>query len=225
MNAPRIDRIIHSKRRTFSIEIERDGSLTVRAPKRASMRSIREIVDRKRAWIERKQQQVRGGCARTYPREFKAGEEFLYLGHPFKLQVDGDSYSPLSFSNRNFILSTHHKERARELFTAWYREQARSVISESAEHYSTISGIRYDRVKITNARKRWGSCSTKGNLCFSWRLIMAPLEVIDYVVVHELAHIEHKDHSRKFWGKVESILPDYRKRRQWLKENDYQLTL
>jgi predicted metal-dependent hydrolase len=123
------------------------------------------------------------------------------------------------------VLSDEHIGKAREAFIDWYRQQARSVISERVQRYSSPSGIRYEKVKITNARKRWGSCSTKGNLCFSWRLAMAPLEVIDYVVVHELAHIEHRDHSRGFWEKVQTMLPDYKNRRKWLRDNDHTLTL
>lgn len=222
---PKIDRIIRSKRRTFSIEIERDGSLTVRAPNRASSKSIREVVGRKTDWIERKQRQAREKFSRTQPKEFKSGEEFLYLGRTFKLLLDADANHPLSYNGQEFVLSTGCVDTARAVFTEWYREQANSVIAERAEHYSAISGIKYNRIKITNARKRWGSCSIKGNLCFSWRLVMAPPEVIDYVVVHELAHVELKDHSRRFWRKVETIMPEYKARRRWLKENNYQLTL
>ena len=152
MNHPKIDRIIRSRRRTFSIEIERDGSLTVRVPKRTSMKSIMELVERKRSWIERKQRQAQERLARTRPREFKAGEQFLYLGHPFKLRLDGNANSPLAFNNKDFVLSKDHLKTARKVFIEWYISQAQGVISESAEHYSRVSGIKYDRVKMSKMR-------------------------------------------------------------------------
>jgi len=222
---PKIDRVIRSKRRTFSIEVERDGSLVVRAPNRASMRNITGVVKDKRKWIARKQRQAREKYGSIAPKRFVEGERFLYLGKPYPLEVDNATRHPLTFDNNNFVLSDEHVGKAREAFIDWYRQQARSVISERVKRYSSPSGIQYRKLKITNAQKRWGSCSAKGNLCFSWRLAMAPREVIDYVVVHELAHIEHKDHSRKFWDRVEKVLPDYRSRRRWLKDNDHRLTL
>lgn len=222
---PKIDRIVRSKRKTFSIEVERDGSLVVRAPNRASMRTIRGVVKGKRKWIARKQHQALEKYSSITPKRFVKGERFLYLGNPYPLVIGNATNPPLTFDNRNFVLSEEHVAKAREAFIDWYRQQARSVISERVQRYSSPSDIRYRKLKITSAQKRWGSCSAKGNLCFSWRLAMAPLEVIDYVVVHELAHIEHKDHSRQFWDRVENVLPDYRSRRQWLKDNDHLLTL
>jgi predicted metal-dependent hydrolase len=222
---PTIDRLIRSRRRTYSIEVERDGSLVVRAPNRASMREIRGVVKDRRNWIARKQRQTQEKYGSTAPKHFVEGERFLYLGDPYPLAIGNATNPPLTFDNRNFVLSGEHVGEAQEAFIGWYRQQASSVISERVKRYSSPSGIRYRRLKITNAQRRWGSCSATGNLCFSWRLAMAPLDVIDYVVVHELAHIEHKDHSRKFWDRVESVLPDYRSRRNWLKDNDHLLTL
>jgi hypothetical protein len=92
-------------------------------------------------------------------------------------------------------------------------------------HFSSLADITFNRFGITNAQKRWGSCNAKGNIFFSYRLIMAPFAVVDYVVVHELVHIKEKNHSHKFWNSVMNILPDYRKHRQWLKENGYLLAL
>ena len=222
---PNIDRIVRSKRKTFSIEVERDGSLVVRAPMKASMKSITGMVRTKSRWIARKQHQALEKYGSIAPKRFVKGERFLYLGNPYPLMIGNATNPPLTFDNMNFLLSDEYVAKARESFIDWYRQQARSVISERVQRYSSPSDIRYGKLKITNAQKRWGSCSARGNLCFSWRLAMAPREVIDYVIVHELAHIEHKDHSRQFWDRVERVLPDYRSRRKWLKDNDHLLTL
>ena len=108
---------------------------------------------------------------------------------------------------------------------AWYTTQANSLIAERVQWYAAKYGFEYHQVKITKAKTRWGSCSPNGNLNFSWRLIMAPMQAIDYVVVHELVHLHEKNHARGFWAQVEAILPDYVQQVRWLKSNGYRLKL
>lgn len=109
------------------------------------------------------------------------------------------------------------KDRAR------YIAIARDIFTRKTEYYARIMGISYGRIAIREQKTRWGSCSSKGNLNFNWRLILAPEEVLDYVVVHELAHRREMNHSRAFYAVVESVLPDYRRARKWLKENGHTL--
>lgn len=103
------------------------------------------------------------------------------------------------------------------------KKNAKDLLHSRVIYFSNKFGLQYNKVKINNAKKRWGSCTSKGNLNFCWRLAMAPLMVIDYVVVHELSHLEHKDHSKRFWKKVEDILPNYKEQRKWLKDNGHLL--
>ena len=98
-------------------------------------------------------------------------------------------------------------------------EEAKRVIPARVAHFAPIVGVSYGRVTIRCQKTRWGSCSSRGELTFNWRLIMAPPEMIDYVVVHELCHLNHMDHSPAYWKSVGNILPDYKVRREWLKEN------
>jgi hypothetical protein len=98
-------------------------------------------------------------------------------------------------------------------------------ISERVEWYAKMRGFKYNKINITNAQRKWGSCSYLGNLNFPWRLVMAPLSVIDYVVAHELVHLEDKSHSKSFWTKVKMLLSDYEKSKDWLKKNGYLLRL
>lgn len=115
-----------------------------------------------------------------------------------------------------------HAER---IFISWYTVQAKPVITERVKEYAANYGFIYRQVKITDAQTRWGSCSPSGSLNFSWRLVMAPIRVIDYVVVHELVHLNEKNHSGRFWDNVKAILPDYTQQVQWLKTNGYKLRL
>ena len=109
---------------------------------------------------------------------------------------------------------------SKEKMVSWYRKQAREILTQRMEHFSKLSGWTYTSISINSARTRWGSCGPKNSINFSWRLVMAPMSVIDYVVVHELAHTVVKNHSRKFWDAVASVMPDYKERRRWLKENE-----
>jgi predicted metal-dependent hydrolase len=221
----KIDLIVRSRRRSFSIEIARDGRLIVRAPQRASLRAIRKVVEEKRRWIERKQTQMRLRCAEARPKCFVEGESFMYLGKAYPLSLDGRNGMPIKFDGSRFLLSDEYVANARNVFAAWYRERAREHIAGRVDHCSSAAGIGCGEVRITSARRRWGSCTGKGNLCFTWRLVMAPPDVIDYVVVHELAHIKHPNHSSMFWMEVASIMPDLQRRRRWLRENEHLLTL
>jgi len=166
------------------------------------------------------QKQVRAGK----PKEFVNGEEFLYLGDSYRLVVVENQASPLLF-DKAFFLSQEYLNRAGSIFLDWYKAQARSKITERVNLYLTQTDLKYNRLGITKARKRWGSCGRNNNLNFSWRLIMAPLRIIDYVVAHEVAHLEHKNHSRRFWNKVSALFPDYKQSRKWLRENDHLLTI
>jgi hypothetical protein len=219
---PEIHKIIRTDRKTIAIQITGDGKLIVRAPLKVSDEAIMKLVLRSRNWIERKLKEVLSR-PRAGKKEFVNGESFLYLGRSYKLYIVENQEEPLKFEN-GFFLSKKFLHCAREVFIAWYKEAALEKISQRVEFYAKIAGLKYGRIRITDARTRWGSCSGN-NLRFSWRLIMAPLSVIDYVVVHELVHIEEKNHSKSFWRKVKVLMPDYEKHHQWLKENGQLLKL
>ena len=221
----KIDSIIRSKRRSIGLEIARDARLIVRAPKHVSLGLIEDVVYKKRSWIVKKQGLVRKRIDAIAPKEFVQGENFLYLGREYQLTIINEKEIPFIFKDDRFQLSIHHLHDIRNLFLNWYRNEARRVIEERVRRYSSLSLLQYNRISITGAQRQWGSCGAHGSLNYTWRLIMAPLTVIDYVVVHELAHIEEKNHSRRFWNKVYKILPDYKARRSWLRENGHALTI
>lgn len=124
-----------------------------------------------------------------------------------------------------FVLSAAAQPAAREVFVRWYRAQALAVLRERVAHWSAQTGLLPSGLRITSARTRWGSCSSRGVLSFPWRLVMAPLPVIDYVVVHELVHLKEKNHARPFWQGVAGILPGYAIHTAWLKENGHLLSI
>ncbi|MBI5838838.1 MAG: M48 family metallopeptidase [Chloroflexi bacterium] len=218
-----IDKLIRSKRRTMALIVEHDGTLTVRAPMRVPNAEIDAFVREKAAWIIRTRQKMKS-VIETTPKQYADGEKFLFLGSSFDLKLVRPQRPSLKFDN-GFRLSINAQKRGEPVFTRWYKERAFEIITERVAEYSKQYGFSPKQVKITSARTRWGSCSPNGTLNFTWRLVMAPLEVIDYVVVHELAHLRVKNHSRKFWRVVESILPEYNLQRKWLREHGGRLTL
>ncbi len=221
----KIDKIMRSKRKTIGLEITPSAELIVRAPLKASFEELNKVVLKKRTWIEQNQMFFKENYNRIKPKDFIEGEEFLYLGNVKKLIITDQKLFPLILSDSNFYLSDRFTDNPKYVFEKWYREQAKKKIDQRVAYYSWLMGLESRRVNITNALKRWGSCGTNGNLNFSWRLIMAPLRVIDYLVVHELSHIEVKNHSKEFWSKVERMIPDYRRDEKWLRDNGHFLVL
>jgi predicted metal-dependent hydrolase len=219
-----IDELIRTRRRSLAVIIRDDGRLVVRAPLRMPAREIHEFVGSREAWIIARQAQARARQARILPKRYVSGEEFLYLGQPYPLEIR-DAQRPSLVFNGGFRLARAALPGAAGVFERWYRRRALRVLSERVEWYARAYGFEHNGIRITSARKQWGSCGPRGDLRFAWRLVMAPLAVIDYVVVHELAHLRHKNHGKRFWGKVRSILPDYSQRKEWLEENGYLLDL
>lgn len=213
-----------SRRKSIALIVQRDGSLVVRAPLKTPLWQIEAVVEARQDWIREKQEQNRRLWQEQAPRTFAGGEEFLYLGKSYPLRIVEKQKQALEF-RQGFYLRRQSTKQGREIFEKWYRVRAREIFTERVGLYARQHGLRYKSIRISGARTRWGSCGVKGTLNFSWRLAMAPLEVIDYVVIHELAHLEEKNHSRKYWAKVERLMPDYKQRRQWLKKNGASLKL
>lgn len=220
----KIDKIIRTKRRSIALIIQPNGDLLVRAPIRASEKTIMAFVRKNAAWIQSKQQQVKSVYPQGIEKKYVNGESFWYLGKTYPLEIVEDAKIPLEYGER-FILRRKALPKAQAYFVKWYKEQAGKIIAERVQELAAGNGFIYRQVKITSARTRWGSCSAKGSLCFSWRLVMAPLPVIDYVVVHELVHLKERNHGKGFWARVQAILPDYKQRTEWLKKNGRFLTI
>jgi predicted metal-dependent hydrolase len=212
-----IDQIIRSKRKTLAIQIKNDGSLIVRAPNRATNATIHEFVEKHAAWIQTKQTEARSAVTEP-PKQYIQGETFLFLGKSYPLEIVKRQKQPLLFDGK-FKLKESTSHRAQLVFERWYREQARKILQERVDLFANQYGFEYQGIKINSARTRWGSCSATGALNFSWRLILAPLEQVDYVVVHELVHTVHHNHSKPFWNKVATILPHYKEHRKWFRQH------
>jgi predicted metal-dependent hydrolase len=221
---PTISRIIRSDRRTFGLEITPAGELVVRAPRSASDAQIRAVVNQKTGWITKTRARLAAQHNNHAPKTFTPGETFWYLGEQYPLRLTDRQRPPLDLDG-TFNLARHAQARAKAVFIAWYREETRQITQDLIATYVKQYGFKVRDVHITSARTRWGSCTGKGNLNFTFRLCMAPLPVVTYVVVHELVHLKVPNHSRAFWAEVAKIDPAYQQSRTWLKQHGATLTL
>lgn len=215
--------LIRSSRRTLAMEIKPDATLVVRAPTRLPMREIQRFVASHDDWINRKKAQATSR-PQSPAKEFVDGEKFLVTGKSCELLIVGDTHRDVDFDGR-LLLSARALSYAREAVTKWYRKEARRIFSDRVQEYGRIMDCRPAGIRITSPRRRWGSCGTTNYLNFNWRLIMAPPEIIDYVAIHELAHIKYKHHGRDFWDFVTEFAPEHRKARLWLKHHGHSLDL
>jgi predicted metal-dependent hydrolase len=221
--------LIRSKKRkrTLSLRIDDNGRVIVHIPYRTPESDVASFLRAKQNWIEKNLQlHSQRNHESGRPRKFVPGDTFLYLGDAYPLEIcERSTRQPLALVHGTFQMDAGSHEKARELFVKWYTGMAKEIITERADHYRRQLKFSPVEVRITGAQSRYGSCSADNRLSFSWRLIMAPYPVIDYVIIHELAHIKHKNHSKRFWGFVEDMVPDYRQHRLWLNENNHHLIL
>lgn len=145
-----------------------------------------------------------------------------YPGKKTQLVFRENSF--IMYINNNYEESKRYSEAVKHL-ELWLREKAREAICERAEEYSKLIGVCYSNIRIKDTKTRWGSCSSKGNLNFSWRIIMAPVVVMDYIIIHELCHLRHMNHSKEYWKTVEQYMPDYKQYKEWLKVNGAKLCI
>ena len=219
-----IHHIIRSRRKTISLTVQQDGTLLVRAPLHISDKFIQDLVNSRSEWISSKQKIALSVLAKKHPKQFVNGENFLFLGQSYPLTIVPQSRELLTFDNQ-FKMASRACPRGLLVFEKWYKSQALQVFSERTAWFAKRYGFSYKIVKITSARTRWGSCNSRGTICFTWRLIMAPLSVIDYVIIHELVHTVERNHARGFWTKVATIIPDYKDKILWLNKNGSTLNL
>lgn len=218
-------RLIRSNRRTVGLEINPRGDLIVRAPETLEIPVIKRILKSHGRWITRKLAEVEERRQLIRPKRFVEGEKFLWLGREYPLLLSLQARPPLRFNGQCFILSSGWQGKAREIFEKWYREKGRVYFEERIRSLAARNGFRFKKFRLSSARTRWGSCSARGTISLNWRLVLAPPEIIDYVIIHELAHTREKNHSRTFWDLVAGQMPDFRQRRRWLKQNGYRLNL
>jgi len=210
-------KLTKTDRKTLALYVRKDGSLEVRAPKNATKAVIEAFVASKKDWILKTTDKVKKENARKLQFSLHFGDFLLYMGREYEILEASDNF--VSFDEKNFYMPVNCElEVLKQAFCELYKKLAKREIVKKVEYYSRIMNASYSNVKINSAKTRWGSCSGKSSLNFSWRLIFADENAIDYVVVHELAHTVQHNHSSKFWDVVEHTMPDYKNYKALLKD-------
>ena len=199
----------------MSISVDARGALIVRSPRAYPLERIFSFIQKKEAWIRKQQEKIKNR-AFVSPPEVLDGYSFPLLGKRVEIVLYDGGRVALN-GQTLFVPRINSKEK----IVQWLKRYAKKSILPIVDKRAMQMGLKVESVSVTGAKTRWGSCSGKGRLHFSYRLIYAPEEIVDYVVVHELAHIPHKNHGSQFWAFTKSVCPDYVKKRKWLKENAF----
>ncbi len=209
-----------SKRKKVTITIERDRKVVVHAPNHASEEAIGRIVEAKRHWIYEKMRHSQKYTERPHPpgKELVNGESALFLGRSYRIEVVEKETEIVEFDQRFLIPAScarHKKDAMRE----WYIARAKERILPRVVKRARELGVSFGQALIVDSRYRWGSCTVRDNINLNWRLIKAPIFVVDYVIAHELAHLLEPNHTPRFWNIVKTQVPNMDGARDWLREH------
>jgi predicted metal-dependent hydrolase len=207
-----------SRRKTLTITVERDRAIVVHAPESSSETAIRELVDSKRQWLFDKinHPQKYQALPHAPGKEVVNGESALYLGRPYAMNLTDTTSGKVEFS-RGFRIPAASQTKRKAVLKEWYVAQAKEIVLPRVHRHALELGAAVVKASIVDNRFRWGSCTTKDHVNFNWRLIQAPMFVIDYVIVHELAHLLEANHTPRFWNIVRAKVPLSEKAKDWLK--------
>jgi predicted metal-dependent hydrolase len=220
---------------SVSIAVEWQNGVTITAPNSLPIDTINSTLYKKGTWILNKWYEVNEILEAPMPKEYVSGEKFAYLGRHYKLKVhkeDALKMTSVKLYRGRFLAyvpkNLSAKEQRDELYLAfkkWYILHGQTKVQERQNLYQQIMDVTALKVALKEQRMRWGTCTKEGAIYLNWRIVMAPVSVLDYVLVHELAHIKYPDHSNEFWRFVQSILPDFEQRKEWLRINGPKLSV
>lgn len=219
-----------SRRRTATIKVFPDNRVTVAVPSFISEAQIEAIVAKQSKWIRMRLERNLDARKLCRTKQYETGEYFPYLGKDHRLEVREGLSGRVEIRDGNLVvwIPPRLEKGARKVAIAaqlvqWYRLRAKERLEEYVGTYGRRVGAVPGRVTVKDIKSRWGSCSGRGNISFNWRIVMAPPEVVEYLVVHEMCHLVHMNHSPDFWALVASFIPDFKARKEWLRHNGVSL--
>lgn len=212
-----------TKRKKVTITVERDRSVVVHAPVSVPEQKIWQLVESKRQWLYEKLQDAQKYQPVVPPgKELVNGEAALYLGRHYRIELVDNGEAEVRFAGK-FLIPRSRAGQRKQVLRQWYVERAQGKILLRVHAHAKGLGVTFQQAKISDSRYRWGSCTPGNNLNFNWRLIKAPMFAIDYVIVHELAHLIEANHTPRFWNIVRAQLPAMERARHWLREHGQSL--
>ena len=210
------------RKKTVAVTVDPVGEVLLVAPEHFTTSRLDAVVRRKAAWIVQRLRHVQSHDPPPSPREFVSGESVHYLGRHYRLKVHpqetGDAKLRGGWLHVPAPAGAGQTANVRAALVAWLRRHAAARLPERVAAWRAKAGVAMPRVVITDQQKRWGSCDRNGTIRLNWRIIQAPMRLVDYVVVHELVHLRHRGHGRDYWQAVGRVMPDYERRREDLRQ-------
>ncbi len=216
--------IIRSRRKTIGLQINSKAELIIRAPFGVPQIWIDRMVREKHSWIEKTRERIMKQMASRKVRTFAEGETLEYLGQSYFIAYREGMKKRVELEDQ-FWIASEFRAHAPDLLMRWFKKKAMEYLPPIVKQYCDQLALKMPSIKINTAKGRWGSCSTQGGINFSYRLMMAPAEVVSYVAAHEAAHLKEQNHGKHFWKLVEFLCPDYRAHERWLKQKGNELVL
>lgn len=213
--------LVYKKRKTMGIYVDLYGNVEVRVPKDTTEKNVFQFLEDKWDWVLKNSNEMREKTGEQKSKSYEHGENFLYLGDAYPIHIFANieieqDYVEFSEDVLNIYVKQHEDERIKQALKRFYYQQCKSLVEKRIQINQKNFKAKPRSIRISDNKSNWGTCDAKMQLTFNWKLAMAPLDVIDYVVVHEMCHMVHLNHDRSFWRLVGKILPNYEEMQNWL---------
>jgi predicted metal-dependent hydrolase len=222
--------IIYKKRKSMSISIDLFGKIEVQAPKGIPVETVLQSLEEKWEWIQLKLKEIQDRATGSMTKVYDHGETFLYLGKTHHIQITQDMNIKQDFvvfkeDVLQIFVKQLEDDKIKQALKRFYYQQCKALVERSIKSYQSNFKMKPRSISISDSKTTWGTCDSKLQLTFNWRLAMAPEKVINYVVVHEMCHMVHLNHDRSFWRLVGKIMPDYKEQENWLTLSSWKMTV
>jgi predicted metal-dependent hydrolase len=207
------------RRQTLGLTVDRGGALRIHAPENIPEQELARWTRLKLLWVHRALARKEALAPKVRAPEFVSGENFSYLGQNYRLKIVRDAAEPLRFDGNHFWLAEDARSEAEVHFRRWYIRTGRGWLYERTTALAHRTGTDASRIEVRDLGFRWGSCGKNGVLFFNWRLLQLPIRLIDYIIVHELMHLQEPHHSREFWQALDRALPTWRQLKDALRRD------
>lgn len=215
-------KVERSNRKTLGISLIEEGYFILKAPKNFTDQQVHSYIRRNEIRLN---EALKASQAESVDRKFVDGEDYLFLGKNFRLKIFDNSKAALALEDNYFTIGQFVEQDFKSLFIDWYKAELIDIVQGKVLEYTRVLGVSPKKVVIEDLKDKWGACTPSGVIKINWKLAMAPLSIIDYIVAHELVHLKIKNHSSQFWSQVEALCPKYRDCERWLAENGKELSI
>ena len=212
--------------KTVSLKVK-NQEVVLSVPKFVTNSEIDNIIERKINWIRNKLA-IEKTNNFNIKKKYENGEKFLYFGSEYSLKIKHSNSDNVYLDNNIMIVEVKNNSKAvhiRNILNNWYIAESKKYLIKTTNYYEVLIGVSINKLIFGKYKSKWGSCNSKKTISYDWRIIMAPLEVIHYLIIHELCHIKHLNHSNDFWKTVEKYMANYKLQKKWLKTNSSKLIL